>query len=139
MQILDSLFGEHASRLQRALSRTTERQSLLLGNLANANTPGYKRKDMDFALALADAESGGSLPLQTTDPRHIGGVEAGSGDLFDGEEGEVDTRSIREDGNSVDLEREVAALAETQLHYSAVSLVSKRFFQGLKDVIREGR
>jgi flagellar basal body rod protein FlgB len=56
-----------------------------------------------------------------------------------GGESGVDERSVRIDGNSVDLETEVAALSETQLHFNAVSLMSRRFFQGLKDVIREGR
>jgi flagellar basal-body rod protein FlgB len=136
LRILDSLFGEHAARLQRSLGKTTERQSLLLGNLANVNTPGYKRKDMDFSLALAEAENSPRVTLRVTDPRHIGGEE---GETRGFQQEEEDSRSIRSDGNSVDMEREVAALTETQLHYSAVSLSSKRFFQGLRDVIREGK
>lgn len=135
MRILDNLFGEHALRLQRALGRTSERHSLLLGNLANANTPGYKRKDMDFALKLSEADDG--LQLRTTDPRHIDDDDFSDFDMQ--EESAEDGRSITMDGNSVSLEDEVAALAETQLHYNAISLASKRMFQGLKDVIREGR
>lgn len=48
-------------------------------------------------------------------------------------------RSVRTDGNSVDLEREIVALTETQLQYSTLSTLARRYFQGLRDVIREGR
>ena len=47
--------------------------------------------------------------------------------------------SIRRDGNSVDLESEVVALAETDLHYRMLSEMTGRYFSGLKSVIREGR
>lgn len=126
MRILDNLFGGDAARLQEALGKTTERQALLLGNLANVNTPGYKRKDMSFSVSLEEARQGTNFRLK----------KAFRG--FQDEPGE-DNRSLTADGNSVNLEEEVAALTETQLHFSAVSLASKRFFQGLKEVIREGR
>ncbi|MCH8273666.1 MAG: flagellar basal body rod protein FlgB [Armatimonadetes bacterium] len=140
MRILENLFGSHAARLQEALGRTAERHRLLTGNLANISTPGYKRKDMDFAISLDRAgRNGPRLRLRTGDPRHFerGVVPIRSGRGAGGSV--VETRSIRTDGNSVDLEREVAALTETQLHYSALSLMSQRYFQGLKTVIREGR
>ena len=52
MAYLDNLFGPHAGNLNRALNKTSERQSLLMKNLANVNTPGYKREDMDFSIML---------------------------------------------------------------------------------------
>ena len=114
------------------MTRTAQRQNLLVGNLANANTPGYKRKDVDFSVQL---ESAKHLALRTTNPRHIDAIEPRG---FQGEEAE-DDHSIMIDGNSVDLEKEVAALAETQLHFSALSQATKHYFQGLRDVIREGK
>ncbi len=51
----DSLFGVHA----KALAVRSQRMGVLASNIANASTPGYKAKDIDFAQALKAAESGG--------------------------------------------------------------------------------
>jgi flagellar basal-body rod protein FlgB len=127
LAILDRLFSPHMEHVQAALGRASERHRLLAGNLANVNTPGYKRRDLDLA-----------LPMQVFADQlaPIGPVMRGP---TRGNRMVRESRSIRADGNSVDLEREVAAMVETQLHYQALSLVSRRYFQGLKDVIREGR
>lgn len=126
LAILDRLFSPHMENVQAAMGRASERHRLLAGNLANVNTPGYKRRDLEL-----------SLPLGTfaDNLAPIGPVKRGSR----GDRTVRESRSIRSDGNSVDLEREVAAMVETQLHYQALSLISRRYFQGLKDVIREGR
>src|SRR5438045_7022328 len=90
---LDNLFGPHVNNLQSALSRASQRHALLTNNLANVNTPGFQRRDMDFNIALQeemDRSSMGSDAVQT------GGV-------------------IRRDGNGVDLEKEVMSIAETEL------------------------
>ncbi len=117
MQILDNLFGPHAKNLERALDRTTQRHSLLTENLANVNTPGYKRKDVDFDIALEQEMNRGR---DASSPR-------------------VDPGSIRVDGSSVDLETEVASLAETELRYQMLTEMTARYFRGLENVIREGR
>lgn len=118
MQILNSLFGNTIDNYQRALSQTAQRHSLLTGNLANVNTPGYKRKDVDFGITL-DAASN-----TLTGAR--GGVR-------------TDQSSNRIDGNSVDLEREVMGIAETQLRFEALSDMTSNYFSGIKNVIREGK
>lgn len=117
MQILDNLFGPHAKNLERALDRTTQRHSLLTENLANVNTPGYKRKDVDFNITLEQEMNRGR---DASSPR-------------------VDPGSIRVDGSSVDLETEVASLAETELRYQMLTEMTARYFRGLENVIREGR
>lgn len=116
MPILDQLFSGHLDNLSRALNRTTQRHGLLINNLANVNTPGYKRRDVDFAITLAQEEGRGSA---RNDERVTGGV--------------------RVDGNGVDLEQEVTALTETELRYQMLTEMTNRYFSGLKNVIREGR
>ncbi len=81
-------------------------------NLANANVPGYKRKDLDFSLQLESKLSGMNRR---------------------------DGSSIRVDGSSVDPEREVVSIAETEARYEALTELTSRSFQGLKNAIREGR
>lgn len=104
------------------MDRATRRQALLTENLANVNTPGYKRKDLDFNLVLEERLAGsavGASPLN--------------------EEARQDRGEVRMDGSSVDLEREVMALAETELRYQALTELTARYFTGLKNVIRGGR
>ncbi|MCC7433758.1 MAG: flagellar basal body rod protein FlgB [Methanoregulaceae archaeon] len=120
MRILDNLFGPHSRNLERALDRTTTRHTLLSENLANVNTPGYKRQDIDFGMTLEQEMGRGR-----------------SGDTSGAHK--TDRGSIRVDGSSVDLETEVAALAETELRYQMLTELSARYFRGLENVIREGR
>lgn len=125
VRILDQLFSPQLDNLQNALGRTSQRHALLTGNLANANTPGYKRKDMDFNVVL-DAEM------------HPG--EARMQDMRDKlAQQQSDQTSIRIDGSNVDLEKEVMSLAETELRYQALTDMTAGYFANLKNVIREGR
>lgn len=120
MEILDRVFQPHTSNLERSLDRATRRMGLLNANLANVNTPGYKRRDIDFGIELQSAES------RLADRRGA-------------DEARIDGGSIRIDGSSVDLEREVVAIAETQFRYQVLTEMANRYFSGLRNVIREGR
>ena len=124
MPILDNLFSPQLSNLQSALDRATDRHALLTANLANVNTPGYKRKDLDFNIVL-DEQMGTSSNLR--DLREKAAQRAS------------DATSIRNDGNNVDMEREVMSVAETELRYQALTNMTSNYFSNLKSVIREGR
>jgi flagellar basal-body rod protein FlgB len=126
VQILDKLFGPHSRNLERALDRTTLRHSVVSGNLANVNVPGYKRRDVEFGVALETAEGQRQERFQSLQNRLRGEVRTDHG-------------SIRIDGNSVDLERETVAIAETELRYQMLTEMTSRYFSGLKNVIKEGR
>ncbi|MBN8689407.1 MAG: flagellar basal body rod protein FlgB [Armatimonadetes bacterium] len=123
MQILQGLFGSHINNLGKALERTSMRHELVSNNLANVNTPNYKRKDIDFSIEIERANDRFSLNKHQLGDKGI----------------QITEGSIRRDGNSVDLESEVVALAETDLHYRMLSEMTGRYFSGLKSVIREGR
>lgn len=125
VQILNELFAPHLNNLGDALDRASKRHALLTGNLANANTPGYKRKDSDFNIIL-DAES------NQADVRMKEMRERRQQMLSD-------RTSIRIDGSNVDLEREVMSIAETELRYQALTDMTSQYFSGLKNVIREGK
>lgn len=118
--MLDNLFSPHLNNLQHGLSRATERQSLLMTNLANVNVPGYKRKDLDFHIQLEQEMKG---PSANADP---GVIESGN-------------TSLRMDGNNVDLEKEVMSVSETELRYQALTDLTAGYFTNLKNAIREGR
>ncbi len=125
MQILNGLFGTHLGDLQRALGKTTERHGVLGENLANVNTPGYKRRDVEFNIELeSQLRKPGSRLAELRQER---------------ENRLGRNTSLRLDGNNVDMEREVAALAETELRYQALTDLTADYFRGLKNAIREGR
>lgn len=118
---------------QTALSLRAARQELLASNIANADTPNYKAKDIDFASALQGAMAGrsGGLSMATTSPRHIEGGTAGGGVLA----GQVKYRNVIQpaaDGNTVDMDVERAQFADNALRYEAsVKFVGDEF----KDVL----
>jgi flagellar basal-body rod protein FlgB len=99
------------------MSRATLRQSLLTNNLANVNTPGYKRRDVSFEMTLAGEQKKLGLP---------------------GRDSEIttDNSSIRVDGNNVDMETEVMGLAETETRYNALTEMTAAYFGDLKSVIK---
>jgi len=111
---LDEALAFHES----ALRLRAQRQQVLASNIANADTPNYQARDLDFAAsmrqALASAEPA-SPGLARTSPGHLG-VSAGSG-LADTKP-RAPLQNSR-DGNTVDLDVERSAFAENALRYEA--------------------
>lgn len=138
-----------------ALDGYARREQAIASNLANIDTPGYRSVSVDFegelASAMADGAGGfggsivpnppsdgpsAALELRRTDPAHLRGtVMEGRGTSIG-----VDTQApglrTRLDGNGVDLEAEMTALAETQLKYSATSRMLTGKLGMLRDVVQ---
>jgi flagellar basal-body rod protein FlgB len=108
-----------------ALTLRAERQRVIASNIANADTPGFVAKEMDFAGALRAAT--GSLPaaqrMQTTSDGHIPAAsgEAGAPDLRFATAAQTNL-----DSNSVDMDRERASFADNSVKYEA----TLRFING---------
>jgi len=128
---LDSYLGVHASALRLREQRT----ELLATNLANADTPGYKARDIDFrgAMAAAGATPGASpaAALTATRPGHFGtsAVDAAKGTLST--EAFLKYRTPLApslDGNTVDAQLEQAAFADNSVRYQAtLSFLNSKF------------
>src|SRR4051794_27038822 len=113
------LFDTTQIGLERALSGASLRQQAIAQNIANVNTPGYRRQDVDFQSALAAAWDQGESSVKSVTPR-----------------AEADTSAImRADGSSVDIDQEAATQAENGLQYEAVSSVMKTRVAILKTAI----
>jgi len=133
------LFDRDITLLERSLEFRSRRNALLAGNVANIETPGYKAKDLVFEQALGDAlKAQEPSPLVTTNPRHMDGRDHTPLEL-------VQPRTILSanpvgsvDGNSVQLEHEMAKLAENQIAYQALAQMITHKFLQLRTVIREG-
>lgn len=113
--------------LTTALSFREMRQELISSNVANANTPGFKAKKIDFEEALARAlDVDGQMQMGVTDGRHHnvggGGFNNLEPEIYDDPNGVVS-----ENGNTVDVEAEMARMAENKLMYDAlVQLINKK-------------
>ena len=104
---------------QAALNLRAARQELMASNIANADTPNYKAKDIDFASALQGALSGSAqkLPVVVTSPQHLAGA---TGESVMG--APVQYRKPLQpsaDGNTVDMDVERAQFADNALRYEA--------------------
>jgi flagellar basal-body rod protein FlgB len=112
---------------QSALNLQAYRQELLASNIANADTPNYKARDIAFRDAL-DAATGrrwsGPLALATTHATHLAGKTSPQPEAFVRYRTEWQS-SV--DGNTVNLDVERAAFAENTVHYEA----SITFINGL--------
>ncbi len=110
--ISDNLFGIHT----KALELWQRRTEVLASNLANADTPGYLARDVDFRKALASANGeSGKVTLQTDAPGQIGSNTPSATAPLDYR---VPTQPSM-DGNTVDTQVEQAAFAANSVHYQA--------------------
>lgn len=100
------LFDSTQQLLEGALRGAAARQSALATNIANANTPGYQRVDVDFHSALRQAAS--EHPESASE---LGFTP------------QVDAATMQVDGNSVDIDVESANLAQNGLEYQALVAV----------------
>ena len=111
-----------ARLLERGIEASELRQRVSAHNIANINTPGFKRTRVEFEQHLATALQEG------TDPGDVRPVVVT-------EENTV----ARPDGNNFDIEGEMTALAENQLWYAALTRQLSDHFARLRMVIHDGR
>ena len=130
------LLDESMSFYQSAINLQAHRQQMLASNIANADTPYYKARDVDFRTALKNVlnqESYGPLALATTSSRHLGGQ--GSASPFDAYTGYRTEWQSSVDGNTVNMDVERAAYAENSIHYEASLTFINSLLQGMQRAI----
>ena len=120
---LDNIFGVH----EAALKLRAQRTEILASNLANADTPHYKAKDIDFKQAMNQAMGGnasfGTTHIKTTHSGHM--TDVGMNGLEKFVKFRVSTQPAL-DGNTVETHVEQAAFAKSAVEYQA----TLRFFEG---------
>jgi flagellar basal-body rod protein FlgB len=113
------------------LSLYGERSSLLAANIANADTPRFKARDIDFSSLLAKA-GGENMVMKTTHAKHLNGASAASsGDLLY----RIPTQPSV-DGNTVDTQVEQAEFAENAVRYQSTLTFLNSKFKGLRLAIK---
>lgn len=125
---------KHLGISQAALALRARRTELLATNLANADTPNYKARDVDFRQALAAAgRPGARLPMQATQVAHIASTSAAAAP---GEHLQYRVPLAPSlDGNTVDAQLEQAAFAENAVRYQATLTFLNARFRSLMTAI----
>ncbi len=138
--IFSGAFGNNLDLLTREMGVATMRRNIIANNIANANTPNFKRSDLNFESelkrALDSERNRSTFPQYLTDPKHI---------PFDRP---VDWRQVRprqvldylteakNNGNNVDIEQEGMDALNNQLMYTTLAQVISSEFQRVNIVLR---
>lgn len=113
----------------------------MAANLANANTPGYRRRDVAFSLPAPNANRAPApfaVALQRSDPRHRAGLALSPPDPAAGVAAHLVTDTagaMRLDGSNVDPDAEAARLAETEITFAALTQALSSQFGALRVAI----
>lgn len=111
------MFSKIAASQERYLDLLSARQKLVASNLANAETPGYVTRDIDFGAELA-AQRARNTPPRTVEPEGL---------------------AFRNDGNNVSMERELRLLSENALRFQLVGMMAKGQLRAYRSALQEGR
>jgi flagellar basal-body rod protein FlgB len=135
------LFDKTLTTLEKSLDARLLRQNVLSGNLANANTPAYQPKDVDFTKAMEAARkeqasaslavtSGGHMSLGATAQENLANA---SGVVI-----QAEGAAPGIDGNAVDVDRAMVDLAQNALQYGASAKAAGKKLAILRYVASDG-
>jgi flagellar basal-body rod protein FlgB len=114
--VIDSV----TSQLEHYMDLLSARQKLVVSNMANIDTPGYKTKDIDFQFefqSFAQDSPAGQAPKVTDAPGLV----------------------VKSDGNNVSLDREARLLSENALRFNIASSLMKAQLKMVESAIKEGQ
>ena len=134
---MNGLFEPHLQLASTVMDMQLQRQNVIMGNISNVNTPGFKPRELKFESELQAAlnlDARGKLAR--TEAEHMPSV-------FDPNKFGPEIRKEVKPGivhgeDRVNLDKEMVAMAKNNLHYTALSQVTKHGFDGLKQIITEG-
>lgn len=128
------LFSNTINTLENALNYSSTKQKVIAQNISNADTPGYKVKNVSFQSELNNAMNG--VTAQRTNSKHFDF----SGSRLSGVTVTTDrSTSYNNTGNNVDVDKEMADLATNQIYYNAMIDRINGKFNSLQTVIKGGR
>jgi flagellar basal-body rod protein FlgB len=129
------LFTRNMGLLEKGLDAASLRNTVIANNLANVDTPGYKRSDVVFEDELKKAMSGqGRITGFVTNEKHIPIGGAAKAAVEPQVVLQNDT-TMRNDGNNVDIDREMAAMAKNSIMYQVLAQEINGEFQKMKTAI----
>src|SRR6056297_3750177 len=118
---MSGFFNSNFSTLPAALDAASTRNTIIAQNIANVETPGYKRKEVDFEYFLQQAMGeGDGLELKKSNDRHFQKYPGTIRDVEARIRTVTDTR-ITNDGNNVDIDQQESMLAANTIKYQTLS------------------
>lgn len=133
------MFNEGYTKIQilkKALDGSWARHNAISNNIANVNTPGYKRINVEFEEKLRRAIEGSKLSLYATNKGHISNL--GNINQLDPDFSVEKSYSTRKDKNNVNIDVENAELAKNTILYDALIRQISDEFNKIKMVLNEG-
>ncbi len=130
---MDSIFNSNFDTLKTALDVQLKRQELHAENIANAETPGYKKKYVAFEEYLQQSKM--KLRMNTTDEKHL----SSSPNTVQAKQITQDNTSITNDENNVDIEMETTEMVKDALRYQVLSRLMSANIDRYNTVIRNAR
>jgi flagellar basal-body rod protein FlgB len=129
------LFSPQLNVLENSLAASSLRHKVISNNIANVNTPGFKKSDVVFESKLQEALTNHKLAMSQTNEKHLSGSQNSNfaPSII------TDSYSVRTDGNNVDIDAEMASLAKNTIYYDAVAQQVSTYFSNLKSVIKGGQ
>lgn len=128
--MIDGMFSGPINSMERALDVRAIRHEMLAGNVANAETPGYRALDIDFEATMERVMREEQQVSSSTRP---------SDSLQDALKIVADdAQSFGDSQNTVDMEGQMANLEQNALMFRITSQLAALRFNGLKDIINEG-
>ncbi|SEF02466.1 flagellar basal body rod protein FlgB [Pseudomonas migulae] len=130
-------FEKALGSAERALIYRSQRAEILSNNIANADTPNFKARDLDFSTVLASETKETPTPfsLKTTNVKHITEKES-AGDIYEGALLYSTPAQPAIDQNTVDQQVEVAKYTENGIRFDAAFTRLNGAFKGLLKALR---
>ncbi|WP_203362299.1 flagellar basal body rod protein FlgB [Bacillus sp. REN10] len=129
-----NLFGGSFVSLEKGLNYSALKQKTLANNIANADTPNYKAKDVSFKKVFAETISE-QITANRTDFRHFEFQSSGQHPAIVTKQ----NVSYNQNGNSVDVDKEMSDLATNQIYFNALADRMAGKFTSLTNVIKGGK
>lgn len=129
--------GNNTKVLEKALDAAWLKNEAISNNIANVNTPGYKKSNVSFDEQLAGAASEFQIGSLKKDKNFLP-IGNDSRDIPAPEVTQDTFTSARQDGNNVDIDVEMAELAKNTIKYNALITQISKQFNNIKTAISEG-
>ncbi len=134
---MKSMFSSNVGVVSKVLDLRLERQNLILSNIANVNTPGYKGKTLAFEKELQNAMNmGESGQMTRTSAGHM--PTEFSANTFQGKGIEAFKPRAIHGEDTVNLDKEMVDMAKNSMLYNALTGLATKSFSGINKIISDG-
>lgn len=125
------------STIQKALDGSALRHTVISNNLANINTPGFKKSEVSFQAALEETLNPEPKLKRTRDSHFPAVINVEDSRIIQVQQ--IQGTTLRNDGNNVDMDMELAALAENNLYFNSLAQLLSSQLSLIKTSINEGK